>query len=289
MASQITSMSTISSTACLDYHRRNICILWWESTGNQWIINFSNKGLVIQKLFAFHDDVIKWRHFPRYWPFVQRIHRSPVNSPHKGRWHGALMFPLICVWINVWVSNSEAGDLGRYQAHYDVTVMYGVIMRKHIKNEISLTQADDLAPLAANPSRAQARIPYNNCVFSGPGGHHYTSRCPSINARSSGDTILISTLAILSSTFFLGSDGITTSLKKLWVLKSIWLIDSACYRITALVNWIKNNQIKNIVWCEYVTDLRTSLVRYFAAINDFVCDISPSLSQEFHNSACVYS
>ena len=29
------------------------------------------------------DDVIKWKHFPRYWPFVSGIHRSPVNSPHK--------------------------------------------------------------------------------------------------------------------------------------------------------------------------------------------------------------
>ena len=24
----------------------------------------------------FHDDVIKWKHFPRYWPFVRGIHRS---------------------------------------------------------------------------------------------------------------------------------------------------------------------------------------------------------------------
>ena len=32
-----------------------------------------------------HDDVIKWKHFPRYWPFVRRIHRSSVNSPHKGQ------------------------------------------------------------------------------------------------------------------------------------------------------------------------------------------------------------
>ena len=31
-----------------------------------------------------HDYVIKWKHFPRYWPFVWGIHRSPVNSPHKG-------------------------------------------------------------------------------------------------------------------------------------------------------------------------------------------------------------
>ena len=41
-----------------------------------------------------HDDVIKWKHFPSYWPFVQGIHRSPVNSPHNGQWCGALMFSL---------------------------------------------------------------------------------------------------------------------------------------------------------------------------------------------------
>ena len=44
-----------------------------------------------------HDDVIKWKHFPRDWPFVRGIHRSPVNSPHKGQWRGALMFSLIRV------------------------------------------------------------------------------------------------------------------------------------------------------------------------------------------------
>ena len=61
---------------------------------------FSNRGSWC------HDDVIKWKHLPRYWPF----YRSPVNSPHKGQWRGALMFSLICVWINGWVNNREAGD-----------------------------------------------------------------------------------------------------------------------------------------------------------------------------------
>ena len=70
-----------------------------------------------------HDDVIKWKHFPRYWPFVRGIHRSPVNSPHKGPWRGALMLSLICTRINGWVNNGEAGDLRRHRAHYDVTVM----------------------------------------------------------------------------------------------------------------------------------------------------------------------
>ena len=71
----------------------------------------------------YHNDVIKWKHFPRYWTFVRGIHRSPVNSPHNGQWRGALMFSLICTWINAWVNNREAGDLRLHRAHYDVIVM----------------------------------------------------------------------------------------------------------------------------------------------------------------------
>ena len=63
-----------------------------------------------------HDDVIKWKHSPRCWPFVRRIHRSPVYSSHKGQWRGALMFSSICAWINDWVNNREAGDLVHHRA-----------------------------------------------------------------------------------------------------------------------------------------------------------------------------
>ena len=56
-----------------------------------WSIPVANALGVLQ-----HDDVIKWRHFPRYWPSVWGFHRSPVNSLHKGQWRGALMFSLIC-------------------------------------------------------------------------------------------------------------------------------------------------------------------------------------------------
>ena len=49
--------------------------------------------------------------------------RSPVNFPHKGQWRGVLVFSLICVWINCWVKNPEAGDFRRLRAHYDVIVM----------------------------------------------------------------------------------------------------------------------------------------------------------------------
>ena len=73
-----------------------------------------------------HDDVIKWQHFPRYWPFVRGINRLPMNSPHNGQWRGALMFSLICAWINGWVNNRAAGEFRRHRAHYDVTLMGGV-------------------------------------------------------------------------------------------------------------------------------------------------------------------
>ena len=44
-------------------------------------INRTIRGHVV--LLDIHDDVIKWKHFPRYWSFVRGIHRSPVNSLHK--------------------------------------------------------------------------------------------------------------------------------------------------------------------------------------------------------------
>ena len=55
------------------------------------------------------------------------IHRSPVNSPHEGQWRWALMFSLVCVWINGWVNNREAGDLRCYRTHYDVIVMFSTV------------------------------------------------------------------------------------------------------------------------------------------------------------------
>ena len=68
-------------------------------------------------------DVIKWKPFPRYWPFVRGIHRSTVDFPHKDQWRGALMYSLICTWINVWANIRDTGDFRRHCAHYDATIM----------------------------------------------------------------------------------------------------------------------------------------------------------------------
>ena len=63
-----------------------------------------------------------WRHqmeiFPRHWHLVRGIHRSPVNSPHKGQWRGALTFSLICVRTAVY-SHSTVSPL--YSCHKNMS------------------------------------------------------------------------------------------------------------------------------------------------------------------------
>ena len=87
-----------------------------------WFIHFWDISFLRIKKIPPHDDVIKWKHFPRNWPFVRGIHRSgPGEFPTQR--------PVTPVtWINRWVNNHEAGDLRRYRAHYDVIVMDGVLM-----------------------------------------------------------------------------------------------------------------------------------------------------------------
>ena len=84
----------------------------------------------------------------------------PVNSPHKGQWRGALMFSLICVWINGWVNYREAGDLRRYRAHYDVIVMqdvmyHGILIFSIFANKCINMSMFRATPLHTIPSEKQ--------------------------------------------------------------------------------------------------------------------------------------
>ena len=88
-----------------------------------------HKGLILIIIF---DDLSNfiftwWRHQMETFSALLAIcagnSPAPVNSPHKRQWRGALMLSLICARINGWVNNREAGDLRRYRAHYDVSVM----------------------------------------------------------------------------------------------------------------------------------------------------------------------
>ena len=73
---------------------------------------------IIEKLHRIYTvSLLWWHHQMRYWPFVQGIHRWPVNSPHKSQWCRTLMFSLICAWTQGWVSNGDASDLRCHYAH----------------------------------------------------------------------------------------------------------------------------------------------------------------------------
>ena len=72
---------------------------------------------------SLHDDVIRWKHFPRHWPFVRGFHGSPVNSLTQARYAELWCYLWSAPWINGWVNNRKAGDLRRHRAHYDVIVM----------------------------------------------------------------------------------------------------------------------------------------------------------------------
>ena len=109
---KITVLTRARTNVLLDNYilQRSVCRTQWYNiaTGHQHILTW-------------------WRHqmetFSALLALCMGIHRWPVNSQHKGQWRGALMFSLICVWINGSVNNRETGDLRRYRAHYDVTAM----------------------------------------------------------------------------------------------------------------------------------------------------------------------
>ena len=67
------------------------------------------------------QQLTSWRH--RMETFSALLAICAGNSPVPGEFPSQK--PVICVWINGWVNNREPGDLRRYRAHYDVTVMNG--------------------------------------------------------------------------------------------------------------------------------------------------------------------
>ena len=121
-----------------------------------------------------------WRHqmetFSASLAFCGGIHRSSVNSPHKGQWHEALMFSLICVWINGWVNNRETGDLRRHRSHYDVIVMKKNCQKKSshpmrgIRPSVGQSETALLEIMKSYWAHCHAKVrfslfPYGICVF----------------------------------------------------------------------------------------------------------------------------
>ena len=78
---------------------------------------------------------------------MRGIHRSPVNSPHKGQWRVTLMFSLICAWINGWVNNGEAGNMRRHRAHYDVIVMETTSTKPYLWMQVGVVRSTNACQL----------------------------------------------------------------------------------------------------------------------------------------------
>ena len=70
------------------------------------------------------------QYFPRYWTNLWGIHRSPVNSPYKGQWRGALMFSLIWAWTNGCVNNQTIEMLGAVSIRKTVLLGMAIPMLK---------------------------------------------------------------------------------------------------------------------------------------------------------------
>ena len=100
----------------------------WENVTIEYIAKMGHPG---DYFISFRYTVAWWRHQMETFSMLLALSagnspvtsESPVNSPHKGQWHGALVFHLICAWINGWVNIRKAGDLRCHRAHYDVIVM----------------------------------------------------------------------------------------------------------------------------------------------------------------------
>ena len=148
----------------------------WVSPSTQRAITISSHSVGWTVWHVYHDDVIKWKHFPRYWPFVRGIHRFPVNSPHKGQWRGALIFSLICVWINGWVYNREAGDWRRYRAHFDISVM--ILLQNVPQIHVVFVASSLMQRLERNiPGSGNSKLWHHYCDIIMSGSNHLRLYC----------------------------------------------------------------------------------------------------------------
>ena len=100
-----------------------LSLLWPIEKLRLWQPEWADLGINYNMMTSSNGNIFRVTGHLRYWLLVRGIRRSPANSSHKGQWHEALVFSLICARIYGWVNNVEAGDLRRHLAHYDVIVM----------------------------------------------------------------------------------------------------------------------------------------------------------------------
>ena len=92
-----------------------------NTTVNSW--GYS-KQIVNALTESHHDDVIEWKHFPRYWPFVGGIHRSPGTGEFPAQmasyaenvsiwWRHHITGAIIRLSQCQWSNDEDYGSIGR--------------------------------------------------------------------------------------------------------------------------------------------------------------------------------
>ena len=123
------------STMAEGPQRKPVCVSWEVWLLRSWLSHkYTKDSTQITRprtrchvgIESNHDDVIKWKHFPRYWPFVREVTGHRWIPRTKASDAELWCFLKIYALINGWVNNREAGDLRRHVAHYDVTVVWTV-------------------------------------------------------------------------------------------------------------------------------------------------------------------
>ena len=107
-------------------------------------------GALLHRIFVLMFTLLQticqeswWRHQMETFSALLAIcvGNSPVNSPHKGQWRGALTFSYICVWITCWVNSHEAGDLRCYCARnsfWIINLSNHCTFAKELPNDVSI-------------------------------------------------------------------------------------------------------------------------------------------------------
>ena len=138
MASQITNLTIVYWTVYSGADQRkheSFASLAFVRGIHRWPVNSPHKGPVTRKMFPFDYVIIIgeslreswWRHQMETFSALLAI--CARNSPVPGEFPAqrpvtrSFDFSFICVWINDWLNDREAGDLRRNRAHYDVMVM----------------------------------------------------------------------------------------------------------------------------------------------------------------------
>ena len=98
------------------------CLVFIVVEDKETFILYNQMLLISWRCKVYHNYVIKWKHFPRYWPIVRGIHQSRWNPRARPVTRSFDVFFYLRL-NNGWVNNRETGDLRRHRAHYDVIVI----------------------------------------------------------------------------------------------------------------------------------------------------------------------